>query len=189
MTTPELAKVCMTLAHQLGLSSDNREDFALEIMKLSLFGDSTLETAPRPAPERAVATEREGTAVETREKQRKRVTQEKRKEKRSEATPPPAVPKKLLCKAGQKCHCDICKKPVYTLINDLYDGMKAVDFAAKFMPIGHGKLMPTDFRIRAVDGCVMTDCPVCGGDMSLVLWGKKPENDFADGDAGSVGGI
>jgi hypothetical protein len=78
---------------------------------------------------------------------------------------------------------------VYRVINDIYDGLQAEDFAAKFLPINHGKLLPVPLKLRAIDGCVMTDCPLCDGDMTLVLWGKRPENDFADTGVGSIGDV
>jgi hypothetical protein len=188
MTIKDIAKVAMGVAVQLGLRDEQRGTFATQIMRECLFGDSPMEKPTRVVTKQRVASELEGTTLEIKEKRGKRTKQRIEETVRSEATPPQA-PSKLLCRAGQKCVCETCERAVYTVINDVYDNMKAVDFAAKFMPIDHGKLMPTDFRLRAIDGCVMTDCPVCDGDMTLVLWGRKPEKDFDEGGVSSVGGV
>jgi hypothetical protein len=184
MTNQELAKASLKFAEALGLSDDNREEFALEIMKLSLgFGDSPLETASRvameepPEPESRVFVE-----TDTPRAAKKRVKEMKKAAEK-------ATPRKLLCRAETRCSCDICGKPLFMVLSDIYDGLKAEEFAAKFLPIGHTKTIPIPTRLRAIDGCVMTDCPVCGGEMSLILWGKRPEKDFDDNGVKSVGAI
>ena len=177
MKTKQIAEACMQVARGLGLKESERGNLATHIVAMCMFGGSPLETATTAAPERTVATKREGTAIQTKKKQ---TTREVKKEENKE--------RKLLCRSGVKCHCDVCARDVFTVINDVYDGMTGVDFASKFMPIDHGKLMTVPMRLRAVDKCVMTDCPVCGGDMTLVLWGSRPANDFGEGSVGSVGG-
>jgi len=181
MTTTQLAKTALAVARSLGLQPEQEHRFATLIMTECLFGNSPMEEEPKGEPPPAAAP----TApikTEPRRTTEKRIR--KMKEAAAKVNP---VPKRLLCKAGVKCFCDTCKKPVFTILSDIYDGLKAEAFAAKFLPIGHGKTIPIPTRLRAVDGCVMTDCPVCGGDMSLILWGKKPEKDFEDGSVSSTG--
>ena len=173
MGTPEIANVCVQLAKTLGMTEETRSDFAMEVMRVCLFGDSPLERPVRSTPPEA--------EVELRGTTKKRVAAIKKAASEVDAVNPPA---KLLCRAYANCTCTTCKVPVCKTNQDVYDGMGAEDFANCFTPP-----LPVPTRIRAIDGCVMTDCPVCEGDMTLILWGKKPERDFDDAGAGSVGGI
>jgi hypothetical protein len=185
MTINQLAKTSLAVARSLGLQPEQESKFATLIMTECLFGNSPLDQPggyeeepepPEPAPTVPIETEPVKTT-------KKRI----RKMKEAAAKVDPV--RKLLCRANTKCICSVCAKPLYTVLSDIYDGLKAEDFAAKFLPIGHTKTIPIPTRLRAIDGCVMTDCPVCDGDMSLVLWGKKPERDFEDGSVGSTGRV
>lgn len=179
MKIKEIAEACMVLARHLGVDKDTQSDFAMEIMRLCLSGDS-LPTDPLPPPPR----ER---VVDVDQKADRPATVRKRVRKMVKAARTVDPPKRL-AKAGQGCVCSTCARPVYQTVKDVYDRMPAGDFAACFSPVGHIRPFPVEFRLRAIDGCVMTDCPVCDGDMTLVLWGVRPEKDFDDSGVSSVTG-
>lgn len=189
MTPQELAKVSILIARQLGLSSSNQEKFVVEVARQVLFGD--VPVAAKETVEEAVPPEPVSTPIKTEppSKTKKRVRamvkaahvfeeKEKKREDKKEV--------KILCKSGHRCECSVCGKPLYQVTTDVKDKMPAENFAACFTPIDHKKPIPIPTRIRAIDGCVMTDCPVCGGDMTLVLWGRKPEKDFEDNGVSST---
>ena len=187
MTSKKMAEACFIMAKALGLNEANKMEFTAQLMSLCLFGDSPIETVSRVVEEERDEDEPPHRPIkpDTRVALKKRVSAIKRAAKESDRE---EKPRKLLCRANTKCYCSTCAKPLYTVLSDIYDGLKAEEFAAKFLPIGHAKTIPIPTRLRAIDGCVMTDCPVCGGDMTLILWGKKPERDFDDGGVSSTGG-
>ena len=184
MTINQLAKTSLAVARSLGLQPEQEQKFATLIMTECLFGNSPLDQPggyeeepepPEPAPTAPIETEPVKTT-------KKRI----RKMKEAAAKVDPV--KKLLCKERHTSVCSVCSKKWMTN-KDVYDRMTIEDFSGCFTPVDHTKKLAVPTCIRAVDGCVMTDCPVCGGDMSLVLWGKKPERDFEDGAVGSTGRV
>jgi hypothetical protein len=178
MEIQDIAKSCSVMAHTLGLRKKDYVMF-ISILMFALLGEES--------------DRREQTVVEPNEPPDVPTPSVQTPTKRTKKQPPKDVNRpteqKMLCKEGQQCICSECKKVVYRVSADLFDGLNAEQFASHFTPVGHAKPFPAQFRVRAIDGCVMTDCPVCEGDMSLVLWGRKPENDFNDTGVGSVGEV
>ncbi len=95
----------------------------------------------------------------------------------------------LLARRGQLCTCRACSQTVFQTERDLYDGMPTAEFVAAFKSLVAGIVFPSNARIQNVDDAVITDCPVCKKELSLLLWGSWPKSDFAiQDDVGSVGG-
>jgi hypothetical protein len=84
------------------------------------------------------------------------------------------VERTVFARPNQFCHCEQCGKDVFRIDKDVYDNMPREEFIAAFTPLVTETRISPDDKFQNVDGCMMTNCPVCAGEMSLVLWGRKP---------------
>jgi len=189
MTINDRAKSAVAFAVFLGLEAKDLQTFALEVVALCLFKEKEKSQAEHVCEDDP--SEPAGHLVETKRKRVTPVKEEKKKEKNQERPPQSSAQKsgnlRLLCRAGAVCVCDVCKAEVYRVNADIHDGLSGLMFASRFTPIGKAPQMPIPIRISAIDGCVMTDCPLCKAELGLILWGRKPERALDETSVGSVG--
>jgi len=91
-------------------------------------------------------------------------------------TPPPRETSTgaILAKEGHACVCNICTKVVYVVNKDIPDNCKIPEFINSFTPtVESFPPLTRTAEIMNVDGQISTDCPLCKGNKSLYLTGKK----------------
>jgi len=95
----------------------------------------------------------------------------------------------ILCKAGAQSECSQCHKK-WTVTNNISNQMKIETFCLSFTPQGHDSAIKPPINLQVIDDSAITDCPVCEGNQTLLLWGRWPESKKGSdsyGDVGSVG--
>ena len=74
---------------------------------------------------------------------------------------------------GYACVCIACSKHIYTLNKDLYDNTMVKDFIESYTPMPGYPAITRQMKISNIDNTITTNCPDCGGELSLYLTGRQ----------------
>jgi hypothetical protein len=92
------------------------------------------------------------------------------------ASPVPATPKApgmKIADKGYPCVCVMCAKHIYTVNKDVYDNTTVKEFIESYTPMPGYPAMTRQMKISNIDNNITTNCPSCGGELTLYLAGRQ----------------
>ena len=79
----------------------------------------------------------------------------------------------VIATKGYPCVCVMCSKHIYTVNRDIHENDKVSDFIASFTPMPGYALINKQTKISNVENNITTNCPSCGGELTLYLAGRQ----------------
>jgi hypothetical protein len=74
---------------------------------------------------------------------------------------------------GYPCVCVMCAKHIYTVNKDVYDNTVVKDFIESYTPMPGFPVMTRQMKISNIENNITTNCPSCGGELTLYLAGRQ----------------
>lgn len=88
----------------------------------------------------------------------------------------PPAPKPLgavIAQKGYPCVCIMCAQHVYTVNKDVHENTTVKEFIESYTPMPGFAPISRQTKISNIENNITTNCPSCGGELSLYLAGKQ----------------
>jgi len=79
----------------------------------------------------------------------------------------------VIATKGSPCVCVMCAKHIYTVNKDIHENEPVDSFISAFTPMPGYPAMTRQLKISNVENNITTNCPDCGGELTLYLAGRQ----------------
>jgi len=79
----------------------------------------------------------------------------------------------VIATKGSPCVCVMCAKHIYTVNKDIHENEPVDSFISAFTPMPGYPVITRQLKISNVENNITTNCPDCGGELTLYLAGRQ----------------